>query len=427
MDKLTIRHLKNGLRLVFYRLPYRQAVSINVRVDAGTRQEAPHSEGIAHFVEHLLFAGTACLESPSAIQTIEALGGEVFGATHTEYTSYWLNVPRKYYAQALPYFLEMLRNPVFTEERLEQEKSVILSELAEKQEEPWSQAQLLLDQALWGDHPLARSTLGREETIRRFTLTQVQDFFTSHYAPNRVTIAVVGDIDPAEAFAIFALHWGNWSPSADLTYGTYAQPVQNGQPFVRQTGSEKTLHCYLGLKLPPLNSSEQSACHLLSTILGGGMSSRLYSELRDNAGLCYSIECGVDDLRHARILFIYFAAHPENFQHILERILGVCSSLSAGCLSGEEFERSRRLAIGKLLMEMDDVRFHARALALSTFLSGSPLTLDKQIEGLEGLDAQDFHRVMQQVLVPGNLALGATGAIDDALWEECQALLQAWR
>lgn len=427
MDDLQIKALDNGLRLVFYRLPYRQTVSINVRVDAGARRETQQSEGIAHFVEHLLFAGKARPEGPSAIQLVEALGGDLFGATHTEYTSYWLNVPRKYYTQALPYFLEMLRYPAFIPERIEQEKCIILSELAEKQEEPWSQAQLLLDQALWGDHPLARSTLGTEETIRAFTLQQVRDFFTSCYAPNRMTIAIVGDIDPAEAFAIFALHWGDWSSSSDPARRVEVQPGRSEQPFVRSMGSEDTVHCYLGLKLPPLNSSDRSACHLLSTVLGGGMSSRLYSELRDNAGLCYSIECGVDDLRHTRILFIYFAAHLENFEHILKRITRVCSSLSTDCLSSEEFERNRQFAVGKLLMEMDDVRFHARALALSTFLADSPVTLDEQIQGLEKLDARDFQRVMQRVLVPGNLAIGATGAIGDALWERCQSLLRSWR
>ena len=427
MDGLQIKYLNNGLRLVFYRLPYRQTVSINVRVDAGTRREAQQSGGIAHFVEHLLFAGTARPESPSAIQMVEALGGDLFCATHTEYTSYWLNVPRKYYIQALPYFLEMLRHPTFTKERIEQEKSVILSELAEKQEEPWSQAQLLLDQALWGNHPLARSTLGREETIGAFTLQQIQDFFTSCYAPERMTIAVVGDIDPAEAFPVFALHWSDWSPSSEPILSVDTQPELSEQPFVRLRGNEGTIHCYLGLKLPPLHSSDHSACHLLSTILGGGMSSRLYSELRDNAGLCYSIECGVDDLRHARILYIYFAAHPENFEHIVERIIHICSSLSAECLSRDEFERNRQFAIGKLLMEMDDVRFHARTLALSTFLANSPVTLDEQIQGLESLDARGFQRVMQQVLVPGNLAIGAIGAIDDALWERCQTLLRSWR
>jgi predicted Zn-dependent peptidase len=421
----TIR-LNNGLRLVFYRLPHRNTVSINLRGDAGSRCEAEEQAGLAHLVEHLLFQGTHRWPSNYALTSqVELLGGEMWGATDPEYVSYWLQTPRHHLSQALPVFLDMLRSPLFAAQSVECEKEVILDELAEVTEQGWLKAGFLLDKALWPNHPLGRLLLGREETILSLHVDDVQTFFARHYSPERMVAAVVGDVPLEEVILLLDRAWGDWKTD----FPPHAHTAPSGRsptPLLHQDQDDGLLHLMFGFEIPPLDHPDLGAYTLLRTLLGEGMSSRLYRALRGDAGLCYSVESGVDELRHACVLYVYLAMQPSNVLKVLQRVCEVYHSLSIGKISGKELENSRGQAIGRLMMEADRVPFHARTLALSTFLTGYTLSVEEQATQLEDVNLDDLRRVAGATLRPGHLHAVFVGPLDEQTWQRCQEMVTTW-
>lgn len=423
MTQLKHVQLENGLRLVFRRLPYLNSVSINLRVNAGTRHETWESAGLAHLVEHLLFQGTHRWQSNYALTSqIEALGGEMWGATHMEYTSFWLNMPRNHFVQSLPIFLDMLRNPLFAPEHVEDEKRVILDELAELAEQGQQQVQFLLNEALWPAHPLGRPLLGRQETITSFGVEDVRTFFERYYLPDQMVAAVVGDIEPEEIVSAFNTAWGDWA--ARCLPITHQPPTNSArQRLLKQDQDSDLLHIMFGFEIPPLNHRDYSAHILLRTLLAEGMSSRLYTVLRGDAGLCYSIDSDVDELCHACVLNIYLVVQPSNVSEVFQRVCGVYRGLRDGQISREELEHIRGQAIGQLTMQADRVMSQARMLALSTFLTGEAIGIEEQIVLLEHVDLNDLHRIAREALRPANTHVALVGSLDEETWQRCRDMI----
>lgn len=427
MNQLETVHLvDNGLRLIVYRLPHRNTVSVNLRVDAGSRCELEEQAGLAHLVEHLLFQGTHRWPSNYSLTSqVESLGGEMQGLTHTEYISYWLNTPRVHLFPALLTFLDMLRNPLFAAQSVENEQKVILDELAEVTEDGWSQAELLLDKALWPGHPLGRPSLGNKETIQTLHAGDAQTFFARHYSPDRMVVAVVGDVLLKEVSALFDHAWGDWrTDSLPITHKAPAD--RSPAPLLHQDRDDGLLHLMFGFKTPPLEHPDLGAHTILRTLLGEGMSSRLYRALRGDAGLCYSVECDEDALRHACILYVYLATQPSNVLKVLRRVCGVFRSLSIGEISYKELEHSRRQVAGQLMMRADRAASHARMLTLSTFLTGCVFGLDEQIAQLERVDLDDLIRVARETLQPENVHAAFVGPLDEQTWQRCQEVITVW-
>ena len=426
MSQAEIVQLDNGLRLVFYRLPHRNTVGINLRVDAGSRCEAEEQVGLAHLVEHLLFQGTHRWPSNYALTSqVELLGGEMLGATDPEYTSYWLRTPRHHLSRALPIFLDMLRNPLFAARSVESEKEVILDELAEVAEQGWQQAAFLLDKAMWPGHPLGRPLLGREEAIQSLHTDDARAFFAQHYSPDRMVAAVVGDVRLAEVIPLLDHAWGDWR--TDFLPPIHKAPSDRSPtPLLHQHQEDGLLHLMLGFEIPPLDHPDLGAYTVLRTLLGEGMSSRLYRALRGEIGLCYSIESGVDELRHACVLYTYLAVQPSNILEVLQRVCEVYHGLGVGEISSTELEHSRGQAIGRLMMEADRVLFHARTLALSTFLTGYTLSVEEQVVQLECVGLDSLRRVAGETLHPENVRAVFVGPLDEQTWQRCQEIIKAW-
>lgn len=418
--------LANGLHLVVNRLPHLHTVSVNVRADAGARHETPEQAGLAHLVEHLVFQGTHRWPSSFALTSqIESLGGDMFGATHTEYTSYWLNVPRDYLLEALPVFWDVLRNPLFVPQSIENEKAVVLNELMEANEQGWQQAQVLLDKALWADHPLEGPVLGKEETIRRLGTEDVLAFFGHHYAPGRMTAAIVGDVQLDEILASLDDAWSDWSTGLPSTqYGETGW--RSHSPLLHQNRDEGLLHLMLGFKTLPLDDSDFGACLVLRTLLAEGMSSRLYTVLRGDAGLCYHLDSDLDELRHTCVLAIYLSVQPDRVLEVLGKVWEVFQALSSQRISEMEFERSRRHAIGKLLMSADRATHHARLLALSTYLTGHTLSVEEEVAQLEHVTLDDLCRVASRILHPEDLHAAFVGPLNERVWQQCMDMSTSW-
>jgi predicted Zn-dependent peptidase len=182
----------------------------------------------------------------------------------------------------------------------------------------------------------------------------------------------------------------------------------------------------LGLKAPPLNHPNWAASTILNTLLGWGMSSRFYTTLRGDAGLCYSVETDVDEFRHTCILITYLAMHPSHVEEVLQRVCAVYHAVSRGDISSEELERSRGQAIGQLLMAADRPLFHARTLALSTFLTGTTVSVEAQIAQLARVTLGDLRRAAEEIICPERVRASFVGPLDEGRWKTYQEILTTW-
>jgi len=428
----VVTRLDNGIRLIVHRLPSLNVVSINIRIDAGTFREQQHQGGLAHLVEHVLFRGTTQQPSNYALTApIESLGGELDGATHVEYTSFWLSTPKAHFTTALPAFLDILRNPLLDPRDITSEKEVILSEIAELTEQGEDFARLQLNAALWSNHPLGRLVLGSQESLIAIQPEDVTKFFVHHYKPENMVASVVGDVDPQEITAALGVGWDTRNSKADTvdTLDTLdaAPGLDMSRHLIKCNRRGGLVHIILAFKIPPLNHHDFPACVVLSTLLGEGMSSRLYLALRGKSSLCYSLDTDIDELRHGCVLSFYMCTSDASVVTALGRMCQVFRGVSMGTtISQDDLEQCRGQAVGRLLMQSDQTGFHARMLAVSTFLTSKLLSVENHIEQIASVQLSDLRQVAGNVLQPLNLYGSLVGPIRRETWRQCRDIAGGW-
>jgi len=414
--------LASGLQLVLYQSPYKNTVSLNMRIAAGSKWDPQGKLGLAHLVEHMLFQGTKTRQSSYALTSqIESLGGGLFGATHQEYCSYWLNIPHRYFTQSLPIFTDMLSNPLFSADSIENEKKVIIDEIAEIDEQCWYTAYQLLDQALWPSHPLGNSIIGTKEGVQALSQSDVQSFFYQHYTPERMVAAVVGNISENEVINLFEQLW---SHSADKISDVYRpnEPILSSARVVHKHNESNVAHLALGIKLPPIDDASWGAIMILQALLGQGMSSLLYTTLRGK-GLCYSVDSDLDEFCHSTILSIYVATKPKQTITVIEEVVRTLHVLTTIGITEKQMDDVRKLCIGTTLMQADKAKFHSRLLSLSTFLTDKTLSVSDQITQLEQVTLNQLRELIHEALRPSNLFGGFYGLLSPSVVNTCQDLM----
>jgi len=281
--------LDNGLRIISATMPHTYGVCLGFFIGVGSRYEAEQEAGISHFIEHLLFKGTQKRATAREIsEAIEGVGGILNGGTGKESTSYWCKVPKPHLPLALDVLVDILLHSRFDAAEIEKERRVITEEINMSKDSPSEQVNLLIDELLWPRHPLGRDIAGRKESVATITRDRMLDYLSEHYQPNNTVITIAGDVQHRDMVTTISQALGDWSSQ----HPRQAYSAYKGHT-VRRLQAEKrdTEQAHLCLALPglPLLHPRRFTLDLLNVILGGGMSSRLFVEIRDRLGLAYSI------------------------------------------------------------------------------------------------------------------------------------------
>jgi len=281
--------LDNGLRLVTTNMPHTRSVSIYFFIGIGSRYETDQQAGISHFIEHLNFKGTSKRPTAKEISAaIEGVGGFLNGGTDKELTIYWCRVAQPHFHLALNVLVDMLFNSRFDPEDIERERQVIIEEIHRSKDSPGQQVNMIIDELLWPGHPLGRDIAGNKESITGITRDMMLDYLNSKYLPENTVVAIAGNIEHHEAVAAVdqaTADWNNKQPHPE--YSTY-QEQPNPRLRIEEKSTEQ-VHLCLGLPGLALLDPKRFALDLLNVVLGEGMSSRLFTEIRDKLGLAYSI------------------------------------------------------------------------------------------------------------------------------------------
>ena len=384
--------LAQGPRVISARLPGSRSVSIAAYVLAGSRLETVAEAGVAHFMEHITFKGTAAYPSSRAIsEAVEGVGGSANAATDRESTVYWVRVPRRQAATAMEVIGELIVRPRLADADIDQERTVVVEEIRSYLDDPSEYAQILIQQAMFGDGPLGREICGDEDGIRALPASAIRDFWQTTYRPSNTVVAVAGDLEHDEAVELATTAFG----SGDGVFPTFGPaPDLPAGPRVL-TGKRDTSQAQLAIAVPGIRRDHPDSWNLsiLNTILGDGMSSRLFLGVREEKGLAYDVSSGIVEYADTGAVEISAGVDPVNLAAAIEAILAELARLTEETVSPEELKKAKAYLSGGLELRMDDTRHMASWVGGQEALHDRVLTLDEALEAVEAVDAGDLRRL----------------------------------
>lgn len=404
--------LSNGLRLVTASMPYTRSVAINFFIGTGSRYEDDPIAGTSHFIEHLCFRGTPRRPSSREIsEAIEGTGGVLNAATDKELTVYWCKVARPHFQLAFDVTADMLLNSKFDPADIEKERQVIIEEINMCNDTPSQRVDILIDSLLWPGHPLGRDIAGSKETVTAVTRDMMLDYMKRQYQPGNAVLSIAGDIQHDEAIAAVDRALGNWTNrQSSLRYSPY-QPRTARRVLVENRDTEQ-MHLCLALPGISILDPRRFALSLLNVILGEGMSSRLFTEVRDKLGLAYSIHSYVDHFRDTGALIVSAGVDNDKLTVAIKAILGELAKLRE-LVPESELVKAKELSKGRLLLRMEDSRNMAGWGGGEEIMTGRILTVDEAISIIDAITAADLQQIARELIVGEQLRLAVVGPVKD--------------
>ncbi|TET68822.1 MAG: insulinase family protein, partial [Dehalococcoidia bacterium] len=377
---------------------------------AGSRYETEAQAGISHFIEHLCFRGTSKRPTAREISTaVEGVGGVLNGGTDKELTVYWCKVAQLHFQTALDVLVDMLLNSRFDPADIEKERQVIIEEINMGNDSPSQRVAMLIDELLWPKHPLGRDIAGSKESVGTITRDMLLGYLAGQYQPGNTVVTVAGNIQHQEIVTAVSQILGKWTDQQPHPeYLAYQeQPVPRLRVETRDT--EQVQLC---LALPGLSllHPRRFSLDLLNVILGAGMSSRLFTQIRDKLGLVYSINSYVDHLLDTGSIIISAGVETKNLQVALQAILEEFSQLR-GIIPESELNKAKEFSKGHLLLRMEDSRNVAGWLGGQEILTGHILSFDDVVSIVDAITTEELQQLAQELLVGDQLRLAVVGPV----------------
>ncbi|HDL85117.1 MAG TPA: insulinase family protein [Candidatus Acetothermia bacterium] len=368
--------LDNGMRVLVEEVPHSRSVSAGLWVRVGSRDDLPAHPGISHFVEHMLFKGTPTRNAREISRQIDALGGQINGATGKESTFYYAEAPASSLREVLEIISDIAQHPEFSGVELERERGVVLEEIRGRDDDPEQQAYELFTAGLWqNEHPLTRSVLGKRETIESVSRRDLISFHSRFYTPEAMILVVCGAADTTSVLNLASNLFEEGSPEAINSLRRAPILRSDKNTHTRDTGQT---HIYIGLPAPDARSDDRFAVEVVNTILGGGMSSRLFVHVREERGLAYAVSSSVISYSDAGAWLTYAGIAPENVKQTLEILLEEIDTLHRAGVQQEELDLARAKLRGNFILDLESninrmARLGGAAIVASDILSPDEL------------------------------------------------------
>ncbi|MEX0682546.1 MAG: pitrilysin family protein [Dehalococcoidia bacterium] len=400
--------LPNGLRVLSSTMPQTRSVSVTVYVGAGSRYEREEDAGVSHYLEHMLFKGTEKWPTAREIaEQVDGVGGMMNGATDREYTVYYIKVARPHMDIALDVLFQLVRHPLLEASELDKERQVVLEELAMVEDSPSQLADLLLDSILWPGNPLGRDIAGTPESVGAITREALTGYMREQYVPNNIVVAVAGHVTHQEVVAAVTAGLGEWKrrqPSALIP-----APSPNGRRSGVRFKKTEQAHLSMAMMGLPLSHPDRHALSFLSIILGEGMSSRLFVELREKRGLAYDVSTYATHMLDTGTFNVYTGVDPKNATEALKVIFAEIDRLAGSGPAADELVKARELSKGRLLLRLEDSRAVAGWIGAQDLLLERVRIVDDVVAEMDAITLEDLQRVAREVLDTKRLQLAVVG------------------
>ena len=402
--------LPNGIQVVTEEIPNVHSVSVGVWVEAGSRDERDEENGIAHFIEHMLFKGTRRRSARQIAKEIDAVGGILNAFTSKEFSSFYAKVLPEHLPVALDLLFDLYLNSLFATEELEKERQVIVQEINMVEDTPDEYIHDLFSQSFWPRHPLGAPILGRLETISLMDRPKLKDFFSRHYLQIPPIIVAAGRLK----------HEDLLRPVQKVLRKIKAHPKEKKNrpprphPQVQIKNKQlEQVHLLLGTQGLAAVHPRRYAFTILNTILGGGMSSRLFQEVREKRGLAYSVYSFVSSFVDSGLLGVYAGTGIHNLRRVLQVILREMTRLAENSIRPKELRSAKDQLKGNLLLSLESTESRMSRLAKNEIFFHRFISTEDIIEGIERVSAEEICSLSQGIFRPDSLSLTVLGPITE--------------
>lgn len=413
--------LPSGLHILVEELPHTHSVSIGYFTNVGARHEETAVSGISHFIEHMCFKGTEFLPNAKSISdAIEGVGGIMNAATSYESTVYWAKVADIHFPRALQVLTDLVMRPLFEAREVEKERKVIIEEIRGSQDSPSEWVHNLLQESLWGPQPLGRDIAGSIETVSAISRTDLLDFWSQHYGLGNTVVSVAGNINADEVIgsistALEAYH--HVVPQSPLPTSA---AIPGPRTLLLQKETEQGNFC-LGFPALSYNDPDRRALQVLDTILGGGMSSRLFQELREERGLAYNVGSYHSEVADAGMWVVYGSVELDALYDSISASLHEIGRLYRDGVTEEELQRVKEQVKGGILLSLEDTWSVASRNGSHMLRYGEVVPVERVVAEVEAVTQEDVLRVARNVLRPETVHLSVIGPYEQ---DELESLIE---
>jgi len=409
--RFTRTILPSGAVIVTEAMSEVRSVSIGLWFDVGSRDEPEEIAGTSHFLEHLLFKGTPSRSAKDIADAFDAVGGDVNAFTGKEYTCYYARVLDDDLGMAFDVLSEMVTSSSLDSQELESERNVILEEIAMHEDAPDELVHDLFYRAMWDGHPLGRPVLGFNETVGAVSRDQLEGYWRERYSAPNLVVAAAGNLDHDRIVELVA---DRFSEGVDgrktLRAGIAPRPIRGVNVHRRPT---EQAHIVMGTQGLHRSHEDRYVLAALDTVLGGGMSSRLFQEVREKRGLAYAVYSYSSMFADTGTFAVYAGTTPQNAHTVMDIITTELTSVAANGITPQELERAKGHLRGALVLSSEDPGSRMNRLGRQQLALGEIMSLDELIARFEALEIEDLKRVAEEILGAGSPHITVVGPFDE--------------
>jgi predicted Zn-dependent peptidase len=402
--------LPNSLRVITEPMPHLRSVSLGVWVGTGSRNETAPQNGISHFIEHMLFKGTENRSAEQIAKAIDATGGNLDAWTSKEMVSFNTKVIDDHLPVAFDVLADMVLRPLFRPEDIEREKGVILEELKMEVDSPEYLVHETFFSNFWKRHSLGRSILGTKGTVKSFGQDSLFDYYRGVYTPSNLVITAAGRIEHERVLDLVDRYFGRVQASVPRLVQERPEPQT---PFVlKSKKSLEQVHLCVGVPALPIADPRRYACYVLSTLLGGGMSSRLFQNIREKQGLCYSVFSELNLYRDTGCLAVYAGTAPDNARRVVSMIVDELRRIYSEPLPEEDLRHAKDHLKGSLALSLESTGSRMSNLARQEMFFGRFFGIDEMVACVEAVTAEDVQQLAREFFAGRQAGVTVLGRVE---------------
>ncbi len=401
--------LPNGLLVLTERMPHLRSVSMGAWIDSGSRDETPETNGISHFIEHMVFKGTTTRSAQQFAREVDAIGGNLDAFTGKETVCFNIKVLDENVPAALDLLSDLVLHPTFAPDDIAKEQGVILEEIKMDEDDPNYLVHELFTQSFWKGDALGRPILGTSKSVSSFTQETVLAEYARRFTPANMVFSAAGNLDHDTFVAQVAAAFSSLSASTSEKLAKHNAPQAHPHITLKNKKSLEQVQFCLAVPALPVADPARYAAYLLNSILGGGMSSRLFQSIREDRGLAYSIYSEISPFRDTGSLAVYAGCAIDKTREVLALTLAEFTRLKQELVTVEELDRARNQIKGNMVLGLESSNSRMSSLARQQMYWGRFFSLDEITAEIDRVTREDLQRLAQQLLQPESLALTLLG------------------
>lgn len=407
--------LPNGIRVVTEVMPYVRSVSLGVWIGSGSRIEFGAENGLCHFIEHMVFKGTRNRSAEEIARSVDSVGGGLDAFTSKELVSFNTKVMDEHLPFALDVLADLVLNPVFRPEDIEREKGVILEEIKMEADQPEFVLHETFISNFWKGHGLGKPILGTRETVKKFGQEMLFDFYNRVYSPKNILITAAGNLDHDEIVRLIRDKFSDLSERGSVPVDSH--PKSHAPIVLKKKESLEQIHIAIGVPAYPLAHEARFPLYVLNTVLGGGMSSRLFQNIREKQGLAYAVYSELNLFSDTGCFTVYAGTGVETAKQVITSVINEFRVLKDEYISEDELQRAKDHMKGSLMLSLESTSSRMSNLARQELYFDRFMSLDEMLECIEAVTRDEVQRIAQEFFQKENIAvavLGRTGGLEIA-------------